>query len=367
MAAILLVDDEEDSLEALGEALKKLVTPEEATIITWSPDGSHTDPYKHFESLIDGVDITLVVTDYDLTKSGSTGLFGYSIVGWCQDRAIPVADFSRKLDKLPKEPDLFEMRIPGPIGVEENAKIIASTYRGFKQVQTKISSEEGLTGNAKSPASVLARVLGVPHHESEFARYSSRIGISSSSLLSRILKTASKDKVPQAEEVNSVLSYMVGHLLINSVLRFPGPIVSTKALAAYVGSSEFESERLARVFTDASYKGPFSELSTYYWRHIVDDVLDQLAEKHDVDLDSADTHGELHRFILELELGSGLAHHDCARCGGRNGGFLCPFTERTVCEKPDCSVASNSWIPQGATLCRIEREFYDEWAPLLGM
>lgn len=53
-----------------------------------------------------------------------------------------------------------------------------------------------------------------------------------------------------------------------------------------------------------------------------------------------------------------LANHVCPRdgCGGRRGGFLCPFTFRTVCTRIDCSIAASGWIPQGAQLSRVERE-----------
>jgi len=79
------------------------------------------------------------------------------------------------------------------------------------------------------------------------------------------------------------------------------------------------------------------------------------------------TVGEMNRAALEKQLGAVLPRHGCTRCQGQNGGFYCPFTKRAVCLRSDCSVGSNGWIPPGARLCRIEKDYFDEWSPLLGL
>jgi hypothetical protein len=153
---------------------------------------------------------------------------------------------------------------------------------------------------------------------------------------------------------------------LNAVLRFPGPILSSRALAAYVGSGEPEELVIGDLFSEAQYSGPFSGLARYFWLSKVDEKLRELISALPQGF-NAETHGEMNREALELHLGRKLTRHDCPRCAGQNGGFLCPFTRRTVCQRPDCSVGSNSWVPPGAKLCRVERDFYEEWAPILGI
>jgi hypothetical protein len=360
--SILLIDDKEKLLADLVSALSTQLAPDEAEIRTWTPRGEE-DPEAAFEARIDN-GTALVVTDYDLTGQGQTGLFGLSIVAWCQAKAVPVGDFSRKLKGLSKEPNLFELRIPSD--VERAAPFIASIYRGFRTLTEALAEHSDLIDKKRSPAGVLAEILGVAEAESQFALYGLRLGTGNAALVDKIMRTAPKETEPTKDEKRSLLSYIVGHLLVNAVLRFPGPILSTRSLVAYVGSNISETEAILGLFTDAAYSGPFSQLDKFFWLSKIDAILDEWAKTLPADF-KAETIGGFNRAILEVQMKRELTRHDCHRCGGENGGFICPFTGKTVCQRSDCSVGSNSWIPQGAKLCRIERDFYEEWAPILGI
>lgn len=363
MFSLLLIDDTHKLLEELAADLTGQLGKDEVEIRTWEPTKEEVDALGAFEKLIDD-NTVLVVTDYDLTSQGRTGLFGSSVVGWCQSRAIPVGDYSRgNHSSLPKEPNLFELRVP--TDRTESAKYIASVYRGFKWIREQLATKPELLEKS-SPAAVLAELLGASSLESQFGLYGGRLGTSNGALLDRIIRTAPDDIDPPIEEKRALLCYIVGHLLLNSVLRFPGPILSSRSLAAYIGCAESEMDKLSDLFASAAYSGPFSELDRFFWLSGVDDRLEEFASSLPADL-SADTQGELNREAVEAKLGQKLARHGCKRCSGINGGFLCPFTRRTVCQKSECSVGSNSWVPRGARLCRIERDFYDEWAPILGI
>lgn len=149
--------------------------------------------------------------------------------------------------------------------------------------------------------------------------------------------------------------------MVNAVLPYPGPLLSMAALCGYVGTTPKESDILARVFANALYQGPFGSLEEIYWRSRADDIIDSLlppGEEHEPYV--------IRRRAVERAVGHELDTHECTRCGGVNGGFFCPFTRRAVCERGDCSTASTSWLPLGATACRIESDFFEEWAPLLG-
>jgi hypothetical protein len=358
--SILLIDDNETLLTRLAEALFAALADTDVEIRTWSPLADQ-NPVEEFESRIDDATV-LVVTDYDLTGRGMTGLFGASIVSWCLQRAIPVGDFSRgPTVNLPDEPALFELRVPK--GIPEAATYVATMLQGFSALRDALAVEaESL--HMRSPAEVLAAALGRPHLEGQLSLYMSRLGASNSSLLDRLRPPTATDQVSNDPEKARLLVYVLGHVLANAVLRYPGPILSARALCAYLATTEAETVTLDAMFTQARYDGPFSSNTHYYWRTDVDAILDRAAAS--LADQKFTTSGAFHRAVAEASLGRDLAKHGCTRCEGTNGGYLCPLTDRPVCERADCSVAANSWIPAGADVCRIERDYYEEWAPLLG-
>jgi hypothetical protein len=360
--SIVVIDDDEGLLRRLREALELELRDDSVEIRTWMPLQDE-NALKEFESRVDD-DTVLVVTDYDLTKKGATGLFGASIVSWCQARSIPVGDFSRaNVATLPSEPALFELRIPTEI--DEGARYAAAMFRGFKQLRDTLESGSVNLASARSPAEVLAAVLKRPEQENQFTLYMSLLGAGNASLLDSLRRAFAPHVAISNLKKGRLLAYVLGHVLANAVLRYPGPILSEKALCAYVGTTEKEASALGEVFNEARYSGPFGIGAVFYWRVDVDRIIDQ--ESPAVENAAFGTSGEFNRAVLEKMLGRELAFHGCKRCGGRNGGYLCPFTGQPVCERGDCSVVANSWIPAGADLSRIERDFYEEWAPLLGL
>lgn len=362
--AILIIDDKEDFLCELEAELKSRLN-DESQILTWVPRKADL-PIERFERLLNENDIRLVVTDYDLTEQGQLGFFGATVVDWCQIRGIPVGDFSRgNASSLAQEPNLFELRVP----VESNdaaANYVAAVFRGFTAIRDAIDADESLLSQ-RSPAAALALMLGAKGLEGQFSQYGIRYGGANSALIDRFSETAPEHLKPPREKKAALLTYIMGHLLRNAVLRFPGPIMTGEALAAYLAVDRADEPKYLETFASTRYTGPFSELDSYYWTRKVDEVLstfDSLVSEEDQFVST----GAYNRARLEAGLETKLARStDCTRCGGLEGGFLCPFTRRTVCQRSDCSVVSNVWIPAGARLSRFERDFYDEWAPILGM
>lgn len=358
---LLLIDDNAENLESLRGRLAALMPPAEVEIRTWVPTDDDGPPAEAFAARVDD-HTALVITDYDLTTSVK-GLFGLSIVGWCQNKSIPVGDFSRgNVAALPKEPNLFELRVP--TDDEDGAAFVTSTFRGFRSLRIGIDDTPALLTERRSLAAVLASLLGRPRLESQFAAYMSRLGAANSALLQQLRNFAGDDQPADADKIR-LLTYVLGHVLCNAILKYPGPILSRPSLCAYMATTLGEADAIEPLFEDARYSGPFSAGQSYFWRGDVDRVLDGLGgEPEDTEVESF---ADLNRRIVEAALGRALATHDCDRCEGLKGGFWCPFTVRPVCERADCSVPSSSWIPAGAQLCRVERDFYDEWAPLLGL
>jgi hypothetical protein len=359
--SILIVDDIAEMLGKLSSLLKESIP--EAEIRQWRPI-ERQDPIETFGELVDERTV-LVITDYDLTTGGLNGLFGSSVVSWCQARFIPVGDFSRgHTSDLPSEPNLFELRVP--TDPDEAAKFALSIFRGFEQLRGLVSAEPGVVSDSRSPSHVLASFLGRPFLESQFSLYMSPFSSASSPIMRRMGSPGTEGMSMNDEDKGRILVYVLGHLLFSAILRYPGPILNVQALCAYVGTSADEAERVCGLFDGALYEGPFSEGFRYYWREGVDAIVARSISDFVGD-ENFETIGEFNRTVVEGLLGDALATHECHRCEGRQGGFLCPFTERTVCERADCSVAASSWIPAGAEVCRVERDFYDEWAPLMGL
>jgi hypothetical protein len=354
MKSVLLIDDTASALDDLARTLEEALADKKIAVTKWSPRANDTDPLTTFESKIDH-DTVLVVTDADLTSQGSTGLFGPTIISWCQSKPVPVGEYTRKLGAIPKAPNFFELRIPATI--PEAVCVISGLAHGFLALDDAFQSDSSLL-HKPNPAAILAAILGDPSTESQLALYATRLATASGALVDRL--ELSK---PTSNDKRLILIYIIGHFLL-TVLRFPGPIVHCEALKAYLAISAADTDDALSMFESARYVGPFCELRRFYWIAHVDAILESISLPAD---DEFETIGESRRVAIETKTGEIIPRPTCPRCDGKNGGFFCPFTERTVCERPDCSVAANSWLPQGASLCRIERDFYDEWAPILGL
>ena len=359
--AILLIDDEWSKLRSLAARVRDKV--EAATVREWYPREDE-DPSAAFHRLA-GDDTVLVVTDYDLTTA-VRGLFGHSVVAWCRNQFIPVGDFSRgHREALSTEPDLFELRVPRD---EEGAVThIVRMFKGFRRIRTGIEQEPALLSGGRSPAQVLATLLGRKGLESQLAPYLSRPGLFNSSLLDTLTSRASGDEDEKAAEKAKLLTYILGHVLVNAVMKYPGPILAEGSLCAYLAISVEDLEKVAGLFESAKYTGPFDDGERLFWRDDVDNVVEELARKFEVDDSSFRSFGDYHRAVISQALDAPLAKHECDRCDGVKGGFWCPFTKRAVCERSDCSSTASSWVPSGAYACRVERIFFEEWSPILGL
>lgn len=365
--SILLIDDDESWLDELAVSLDARLTGQDISILKWVPR-LNSDPMVVFESFLSNHDVRLVVTDYDLTSQGQLGFFGATVVDWCQAQAVPVADFSRyNASSLAKEPNLFELRVP-VASHEMAAAYIATVSGGFLAIRSAIDEDPSLL-NQRSPAAALTKLLEMQGQTGQFSQYGIRYGGANSALIDWFRATASPDVEPSIEKRTKLLAYIMGHLLMNAILRFPGPLLDRRALAAYLAVDPHAYDQIEQIVMAARYGGPFADLhrGPFFWTEKVDDILQRGEEQIDPN-ESLSSPGKHNRRLAEILLQRGLPLDGrCTRCEGDDGGFLCPFSDRTVCQRADCSVISNVWIPAGARLSRFERDFYEEWAPILGM
>lgn len=357
---ILVIDDDQDRLDQILAATRNALSTANVTIDVdgWSP-AAQEDPLAIFRERTSELPV-LVASDMELTSGGLTGLFGSTIVAWCQQRAIPVCGYTQRKDLplLTKEPDLFEFRVADD--VELAGSQLAGTAAGFIELRNAVRDLRPRENAIRSPTELLAVVLGRPELAAIFSLYASRLASSNSAILDMVRRR------PVPPELLAELStYVSGHLLANAILRFPGPIASLQSLCAYLALPASAGGDVANLFARASYSGPFRSLGSYYWVDRVDEIVDELATTHHVEW--REPEDEYRRMVIERHLEKELGRHDCGRCAGARGGYWCPFQLRPTCERADCSVPSSSLVPQGAGLTRIERDYYEEWVPLLGL
>ena len=358
---ILLIDDEEEKLQSLAQKVRENVVG--TKVNTWHPKPVR-DLTSKFSELADE-ETVLVVTDYDLTKS-VTGLFGHSVVAWCRSKFIPVGDFTRGHQAvLSEEPDLFELRVPR--NERTAAKYIALVSAGFDQIRSGIEQNRDWIRESGNPAQVLAKLLGRENMESQLGPYLSKPSLFNSSLLDSVTSTLKKDAPADEAEKIRLLTYILGHILVNAILKYPGPILSEGPLCAYLATPVDEIRRFVHLFKSARYTGPFANDDMLFWREDVDLIVEDLADQHSVNDSEFESFGNYRRAVVSASITERLGKHDCVRCSGESGGFWCPFTRRAVCERSDCSSTASSWIPSGAYACRVEKVFFDEWAPILGL
>lgn len=348
---LLLIDDNQGQLTQLREKIEPLLDGTGIVIDMWRPETGDAIRTTLVEKLEPRP--ALVVTDHDLTEGGAAGLFGGGVISWCRAHAIPVGDYSNKLADELEEPDLFEFRFSAEPTTA--AAQIANLTKGFVQLPTHLAS---VADQENGWSHTLAAALGRPELASAFSLYSARTGASHGTVIERLTSRYGEDQARRFLE-----TYVVGHLLNNGILRYPGPILNALALCSYLAISDQNAGLAAALFAAARYNGPFGELGRYFWQADVDERLIDLAEQAGIDDDFDDA--LVRRTVVSHHLNPGS--HPCNHCDGSRGGFRCPYTERTTCDLPECSVPTTSWIPQGAYLTRVDRDYFERWAPLLGM
>lgn len=367
--AILLVDDNRKDLEKLTEQVRRELQELAGDRVQgWNPKGLSGDPENAFAERV-CEDTVLVVTDLDLTPA-VTGLLGHSIVAWCRKRFIPVGDFTYKLDALPKEPDLFELRVPRD--ETKAVAFIARMYRGFRDIRAGIEGNGSLLAETESPGQLLATLLKRGELESHFSPYMTRPGMFNASLLDTLSGLNVESKERKTAEKTKLLTYILGHVFANAVLRYPGPLLGVGPCCAYLAVSEEDADAVVDMFGEARFDGPFADGEQLFWRDKVDEVIERLSAEHGVSDADFESFGDYHRAVMDKALGSTgrrAKRHQCTRtgCEGTKGGFWCPFNKHAVCERDDCSSTASSWVPSGAYACRVERDYFDERAPILGL
>lgn len=350
---LLLIDDNVAVVDALETAVRKAMGSMEFELEKWIPSREDGSVRAKLTELFD-TRPTLVVTDHDLEENGNYGLMSGTVISRCQVEAIPVGVYSRELNAELAEPELFDFRFPHE--AEEAGSAIATILTGFHHLASLLKQRNHRV-SSESWSQTIAQILDRPHAASSFSLYSVRSGAAQHGLIEHL-----QTQFGEADALEMLETYVIGHLLANGILRYPGPLMSDLDLCSYLAVADDRADAVRGLFAACQYDGPFSFGRHFYWHAAVEEQLDGMLGDNDGDLDDP----ECRRQLVSGAIGD-PGRHVCQRCEGVRGGYRCPYTNRTVCDRADCSVPTSSWIPPGAYLSRAEKDYFDAWSPLLGI
>ena len=353
--SILLIDDNSKKLGHINLVLDEILKPHGVRVNAWNPVQCDKNPAQIIKNYLK-FNPVMVVTNYDLSSDGLNGFYGPTIVQWCKSQLVPVGEYSqtKKFGYL-EQPNLFDISVPSDQNIAPTH--IASIVDGFLSIRNFIESNQGMFENKLSLSKIISQMLGREHLHLQFNQYIESID----KVNNNIILYMNGTKKVAAKKLQTISSYIIGHLLLNSILKYPGPIISEQALCSYLSIANDNYDNLKRIFKTAVYQGPFSSIGRYYWCEDIDQII---LESGKTFLEEFEGNGDFNRAVLK-KLGGEFKPFQCNQCNGKYGGYFCPFTKKTVCELESCSSFSAGWIPRGADICRIERDFFDSWSTLL--
>lgn len=293
--------------------------------------------------------VALVVVDRDLHKQAN-GLSERTVSEAASRLGIPMARYARikrkgteeKLNRLGAPSAWTEIELDFDRSPEEFGRDVIGVANGVIAIARALDAlpEEKLKSG---PASLLAQLLGAPEIESRLVLYAT----SDMSALERVGQQM--DPKDQRRYLATFLSYW----LRNVILRFPGALVSEVAAGSYLNidpAGLLEQDVLA-LFQAARYEGPFSETRPFWWRH----RLDQLLEDEGV------TSG------LELVERRGITAKPalCAETQTPSPRYTCVVTDEPI--SAEASIGNLRWLPRGADLSRVRQSVYEMYAPWLNL
>ena len=366
---ILLIDDREDKRKEVYDAIKNLdedITIEcidKTNIKDYLPDNaSSSKDTKAPEDLLTEKlaehNIDLIVVDHDLTMLDSQ--LSEPVVSIASHAAsIPLCRYARvkRTSNMSKLSDAVEAGTTFSIKIDiENlpdaAKEIIDIAKGFKYLKTQIHDLDDDKID-KGPAYILSNILEDLSQEDYFLQYSI-----SANILGDILElySAEQNEDFDKSKIETIkkdrLAYIIGYWFYNSILKFPGVILNKKATCSYLNINENDFEEHNNYFKSAKYEGPFTMFQSYWWKNKLNFILDE-----------ADAWTG--KSLVEEQIGKTINSCKCIYEPLLDAGYYCVIKKEPVSKEQ--SLGTVSWLPKGASLCRVGKEPYEQLSPLLGL
>ena len=291
---------------------------------------------------------TLIFADRDLSKSPNfVGMSVSAVTGAAKRLGVPVCSYARQ-----PAPEEYKWRARWEEGHivlmsgtdDELARQAILAANGFAEIEAKLPAilKEK---DSRSPAKILAALLGKPEESDKIALYS----VGDQSRLSDIPTKAKNE----ADPVKKIACFL-GYWLWDSILRYPGLLVNEVAAASHlnIGAEDFRKSEVRAVFKSALYNGPFADsVKPQWWRGVLDDLVSQ-----------GDSNDGLE--LVRKKLTEKISPSKCWVDPSTTAGYYCIISDKSV--SPKDSKGGLSWFPRGADLTRISTPLFEEYGPWIG-
>ncbi len=351
---VVLFEDAEQTRSVLLGVLNKHLKDGEVIPFAQSeesPDDKQRMYQDRIESILskapyDGA--TLLVVDRDLSKSQSfVGLSDDAVAAAAKRLAIPICSYARQ--QPPEDYKLRSRWEEGHIVLSfENDEGLARkavlAARGFADIAAKLP-EVMKDKVSKSPAKILAALLGKPEYADKIVLYS----VGDQNRLPEILAKA-KDETDHIKRMGCFLGYW----LWDSLLRYPGLLVNEVAAASHlnIATEDFKKSEVRAVFREALYEGPFADPERpQWWRGGLDDIVSRDGYNSGLEL-------------VQKKVRATINPCQCSVDPSKPAGYYCIISEKPV--SLEKSKGGLSWFPRGADLTRISIPMFEEYGPWIG-
>lgn len=382
---ILIIDDTEDKRKSLVEALSvelqgldvELVVVTENNVASFFPkrgepgtEGLETDaPEDRFCCYLEShPNIKLVIVDHDLSLL-NTQISESVVASACQNAGVPHCRYSRtvrhqtprqKLLELIEKSQIYSVKLDisdislTDIGVpQESTRIVRCIYEGFEHLRRLIAQIDETLLN-RGPSVVLATILEKPELDFMFQQYAGSYNVLAEAIKIYDILEQKNNYIPDRTRIiKNRLVYTIGFWLVNVIMKYPGVILNTTSASSYLNLNENDFIKHSEHFSQAKYSGPFEYFSKngYWWRHHLDDLL--ISSESDNGICFLDKKGI--KDILPSV---------CYVTNKSPAGYYCLFEKKQI--SLEASIGALNWMPSGADLSRVQKDSYEEVAPLLG-
>lgn len=365
---MLIIEDQPEFIARVVEAFKKvdstvdLMTPD-TTGLGEKFDDSGTASLEEqmltkMKALHEGTPIDLVLLDTDLSRLGN-GVTQSLCRQTFQEIGIPVCRYRKRMSTtdIARLQDLHRLAREGASAVwvpseYVQADKLETTFvpwllavaHGFAALQKSLTEQPGLLTAPLGPAGILATVLEHPNLKADL------LGYTAQNFFFFGAPTGEDGDDPAKPANGAAQATRLGYWLINYIMMFPGPILSSKAAAAYLNLKppSFELGAVQDLIQATLYRGAFSEVGQYYWRDDLANLLDELNG--------------------DIATAPQLKDEKLERVDADNVGasaYLCLLTQEPI--TADDAAPKPDWIPTGAQLARIKRDLYEQLGPMLSI
>ncbi len=339
-----------DIQSALGKAATVLVYKGEEETPQDMPVEVLLEKLLNSHSFNDG-HIGLIVSDRELGRYKSGVISDSVVLAVAEKMGIPVCLYERGIKRSGTMGKLKQWKIK-EIVVDGDSKNFGEecgqVFHGFNNIARKLEEIPGKDFKKMTPPEILARVLDREEEIDRIALY----GTGEQSVLLEIL--AYIDSKNPALELKNRYPRILGNWLYTSLLRYPGILLNEIAAASYLNIHEddFRIPKINALFKEASYKGPFSDRGTWWWRRELDRILEN--NKCESGFDYA-----------RKKSNKQVRYCQCMEGKDHPAGFYCMINEQPVCREH--SHGGVSWFPRGADLAMISDREYKKIGPFVGL